>query len=91
MSLEDIPNWIYIVFIAPLGFTLHKVINYGSKFSILETKVKVLDENLIKLDTVVLKNSQEKFDTICADITAIKQSVARIEGTLAEHLRLSSS
>jgi len=60
MSLEDVPNWIYTVLLAPMGFLLHKHISNSNRLTTLESNQK---NNLAKLN---------KIDDLCEDISYIK-------------------
>lgn len=63
MSFQDLPNILFTVFIAPLGFALHRVINNSSRLTKVETKQKQFEKQLEKLD---------KLDELCNDVSYIK-------------------
>ncbi len=56
MSFEDLPNYWNIIFVAPLGFLLHRFVNHSNRITTLETKIEKLD----------------KLDELCDDVQYIK-------------------
>ena len=61
MSFEEqLSSYWNLIFVAPLGFLLHKFVNHSSRISTLEANQR---NNLDKLD---------KIDGICEDVAYIK-------------------
>lgn len=61
MSLEDIFNSYWnMIFVAPLGFLLHKFVSHSNRITKLETNQKSVMENM------------KKIDVLCDDVSYIK-------------------
>ena len=56
MSFENFANYWNIIFVAPLGFLLHRFVNHSNRITTLETKIEKLD----------------KLDELCDDMHYVK-------------------
>ena len=74
MSFEDsIPNWIYIIFIAPIGIFVNQIrVKHSNRITVLETK-----QNLY----------EKKVDKICKSNEDLAEKVNQMIGRMDEHLK----
>ena len=71
MSLEDLSNYWNLIFVAPLGFLLHKFVNHSNRITTLETTQKFY---------------VEKVEKICKSNEDLQNEVHEMIGRLNEHL-----
>lgn len=72
MSFEDLSSYWNMIFVAPLGFLLHKFVNHSNRITTLETKQEVYIE---------------KVNRICESNEKLTKSVHEMIGRMDEHLK----
>jgi len=72
MSFEDLSNYWNMIFVAPLGFLLHKFVNHSNRITSIETNQKNMDE---------------KINRICNSNDLLSKEVHEMLGRLDEHLK----